>query len=150
LSRRRPLAFHHDKNHKILILLAILVCVLTASPGRSEHEIYYRFIVLGYLEDAPGKPRSDVSVQLTREKTGFSYMGTTDASGLYVLVARLGDESVGERLHLRAGADSVTITARFDPADHLRERGTRVDFVGGRPVERPAAFASTLRRFLEN
>jgi hypothetical protein len=131
-------------------LLTILICALTPSPGRSEHETYYRYIVLGYLEDAPGKPRPGVTVELTREKTGFSYAGTTDASGLYVLVARLGDESVGERLKLRAGADSVTITARFDPADHLRERGTRVDFVGGRPVERPAAFASTLRRFLEN
>ena len=31
-----------------------------------------------------------------------------------------------------------------------RERGTRVDFVGGRPVEKPAAFAATLRRVLQN
>ena len=130
--------------------MTIAVAVLAPSTGRSEHEIYYRYIVLGYLEDAPGKPRPGVSVELTREKTGFSYAGTTDASGLYVLVVRLGDESVGERLRLRAGTDTVTITARFDPSDHLRERGTRVDFVGGRPVERPSAFASTLRRFLEN
>ncbi len=141
---------HHSAISNILICLACVSCVLFASPARSEHEIYYRYVVLGYLEDAPGKPRPGVSVQLTREKTGFSYAGTTDASGLYVLVARLGDESVGERLQLRAGSDTVTITARFDPTDHLRDRGTRVDFVGGRPVEKPAAFAATLRRFLEN
>ena len=140
----------HATAINLLILLTIAVSVLAPSTGRSEHEIYYRYIVLGYLEDAPGKPRPGAPVELTREKTGYSYAGTTDASGLYVLVVRLGDESLGERLRLRAGTDTVTITSRFDPADHLRERGTRVDFVGGRPVERPAAFASTLRRFLEN
>jgi hypothetical protein len=42
----------------------------------------------------------------------------------------------------------VEITARFDPTDHTRERGTRVDWMGGTAVERPGAFATTLQRFL--
>jgi hypothetical protein len=49
---------------------------------------------------------------------------------------------------VRVAGQSVTITARFDPADHTKERGTRVDFTGGKPVETSPAFAATLRRFL--
>jgi hypothetical protein len=121
---------------------------LSIVPSAAEHEIYYRYTVLGYLTDGAGKPEPGVAVELTREKTGFSYLGRADAAGLYVVVARLGDESVGERLQLRAGVHRVEITARFEPADHGRERGTRVDFVAGRPLERPGAFAATLKTFL--
>jgi hypothetical protein len=42
----------------------------------------------------------------------------------------------------------MTLTARFDPADHTTERGTRVDFSARKPVESPTAFAGTLARFL--
>jgi hypothetical protein len=42
----------------------------------------------------------------------------------------------------------VTLTARFDPADHDTERGTRVDFTARRPIESPTAFAVTLKRYL--
>jgi hypothetical protein len=42
----------------------------------------------------------------------------------------------------------VTLTARFDPADHDTERGTRVDFTTRRPIESPTAFAVTLKRYL--
>ena len=133
---------------KCAALLAFLVVLAVSDTSFAEHEIYYRYTVLGYVKDAAGAPRSRMEVNLMREKTGFSYLGETDDTGLYVIVARLGDESVGERLHLRAADASVTITARFDPADHARERGTRLDFLGGRSVETPAAFAGTLRRFL--
>ena len=127
-------------------LLAFLL--LIAAPGSAEHEIFYRYTVIGYVEDARGQPHPGVNVELVREKTGFSYLAASDASGLYVVTARLGDESLGERLRLRAGAHSVEITARFDPTDHTRERGTRVDWMGGTAVERPGAFATTLQRFL--
>jgi hypothetical protein len=30
----------------------------------------------------------------------------------------------------------------------MKERGTRVDFIGGKPVETSPAFAATLHRFL--
>jgi hypothetical protein len=76
------------------------------------------------------------------------YGAISDAAGLYVVVARLGDESAGERLRLHQDRQELMITARFDPADHERERGTRVDFVRGRPVERAAEFHATLRRVL--
>jgi hypothetical protein len=127
----------------------LLLVLLAAGNAPGEHETYYRYTVLGYVKDASGKQGAGISVELVREKTGFSYLGETDSSGLYVIVARLGDESVGERLRLRAGSQTATVLAQFDPTDHTRERGTRLDFVGPKPVETPSAFAPTLKQFLD-
>jgi hypothetical protein len=129
--------------------LAFLLALSVALPSHAEHEVYYRYTVLGYVKDTAGKARAGVEVELVREKTGFSYLGQTDASGLYVIVARLGDESLGERLRLRAATQPVVIVARFDPANHTRERGTRVDFVGTSSTETASAFPATLKSFLE-
>jgi len=125
-----------------------LLALLAASVASAEHETYYRYTVLGYVKDAAGK-RGGIPVELVREKTGFSYLAETDSSGLYVIVARLGDESLGERLRLRVGSQTLTVLAEFDPDDHTRERGTRVDFGDAKPVETPSAFAATLKRFLD-
>ena len=38
--------------------------------------------------------------------------------------------------------------ARFEPTNHAAERGTRVDFTGGKVTERPELFAETLKQFL--
>jgi hypothetical protein len=133
---------------KCAAILAFLLTLLVPHASRAEHEVYYRYTVLGYVKEPGQDARAGVAVELVREKTGFSYLAETDATGLYVVVARLGDESVGERLRLRAMNQTATVIARFDPADHLRERGTRVDFLGTRPMETPTAFAATLKRFL--
>ena len=133
---------------KCAATLAFLLALAVAGTALAEHEVYYRYTVLGYVTETGGTVRPGVDVELVREKTGFSYLGRTDATGLYVIVARLGDESKGETLRLRALGQTVTITARFDPKDHERERGTRVDFLGAKPLETPAAFAATLERFL--
>lgn len=128
--------------------LAFLVLLVTPDASFAEHEIYYRYTVLGYVKVATGKARPRIEVKLVRLKTGFPYLAETDETGFYVIVARLGDESVGEKLRLAIAKATATITARFDPADRIHERGTRVDFVGSRPVETPAAFRATLERFL--
>jgi hypothetical protein len=120
----------------------------TSGVARAEHQVSYRFVVLGYVTDAENRGRPGVRVELRREKTGFSYLGETDTDGFYVIVARLGDESAGESLHLRAEGQAMTLTARFNPADHATERGTRVDFTARKPVESPTAFAVTLKRYL--
>ena len=125
-----------------------LLTVLTATAAMAEHEIFYRYTVLGYLKDAAGKPRTGQRVELIRDKTGFTYLADTDAAGLFVLVARLGDESAGESLTLRVGATATRVVARFDPANHSEERGTRVDLEGTRVLERPASFRSTLTQLL--
>jgi hypothetical protein len=117
-------------------------------PAGSEHEIHYRFIVLGYLKDARGLPQASIPVELVRNKTGFSYLADSDANGFFLIIARLGDESAGETLTLRAGRSATTITARFDPTDHAAHRGTRVDVQGATFQERAAFFAPTLAGFL--
>jgi hypothetical protein len=131
---------------KWLVWLAFLLSA--AGPAAAEHEVYYRYTVLGYVKDASGAPAAGIQVELIREKTGFSYLARTDAAGFYVVVMRLGDDGLGERLRLRAGGRETVFTARFDPADHRRERGTRVDFAGQAARETPPAFAATLERFL--
>jgi hypothetical protein len=117
-------------------------------PAWAEHQVSYRYVVLGYVTGADNRGRRGVRVELRREKTGFSYLGETDTDGFYVIVARLGDESAGETLQLRAESQAMTLTVRFDPDDHATERGTRVDFTARRPVESPTAFAGTLKRYL--
>lgn len=131
------------------VVLAVGLAVgLGAAPAGAEHEPQYRYTVLGYVKDAAGKPRQGVGLEVVRQKTGFAYVGETDASGLYVIVTRLADESRSERLLVRAGPASLMIAARFDPADHVSERGTQVDFTGSRAAERGELFAATLKRFL--
>lgn len=125
-----------------------LVALLVLPPAAAEHEVFYRYVVLGYVKDAKGAAREGVTLELIRDKTGFSYLAETDAQGFYVIVARLGDENAGERLTVKAGSLATTITARFDPGDHKGDRGTRLDFLGTRPVERASWFAATLKRFL--
>ena len=137
--------------HRSLLRTAVgmvMAISLLAPPAVAEHEPQYRFTVLGYVKDSAGTPRRGAGLEVTRERTGLSYQGETDPSGLYVIVTRLADESRGERLLVRAGPSALWVTARFDPADHTSERGTRVDFTGGKPAERPELFAATLKQFL--
>jgi len=128
--------------------LVLLVLLLVTVPAAADHEVYYRYVVLGYVKDARGKPVPGQEVELARDKTGFSYLADTDDKGFFVIVARLGDESAGEALTLRAGASSTRLVARFDPGNHTDERGTRVDLEGLRWIERTAWFRSTLANFM--
>lgn len=129
-------------------LVLALAWVLAGVPAKAEHEVYYRYVVLGFVKDARGKPVADRQVELTRDKTGFTYVGETDAKGFYLIIARLGDESAGEALTLRLGQASTKLTAKFDPANHTDDRGTRVDVEGAKFVERTAWFRSTLTQAL--
>jgi hypothetical protein len=148
LTRLLPLPYTGRVAGKRGALFALLLLLVTPGTCSAEHEVYYRYTVLGYVKVPAGTVRPRIEVELVREKTGFSYLAEADETGFYVIVARLGDESLGEKLRLRAARGSATITARFDPADHVHERGTRVDFIGERPVETASAFAATLELFL--
>jgi hypothetical protein len=130
------------------VLQALVALVLLAGPAQAEHEVFYRYMVIGYVRDASGAPMPDQALEVVRDKTDFSYLARTDERGLFVFITRLGDESLGESLTLRYGSASLKLTARFDPANHTEERGTRVDVEAGRFVERPASFRSTLTQFL--
>src|SRR5574342_229282 len=126
----------------------VLAMSIVAAPAAAEHEVQFRYTVLGYVKDADGKARKGVGLEVIRQKTGLSYTGETDATGLYVIVTRLADESRGEGLLVRSGPANLRIIASLDPADHTSERGTRVDFTGGKATERPELFPATLKEFL--
>jgi hypothetical protein len=127
------------------LLAALAATVLSVTPVAAEHEIFYRFTVLGYVKDAHGKPVADAKIEVIRDKTGFKYLGETDPAGFYVVRVRLGDESRGEALSVRQGTHVRRVIAAFDPSNQTDERGTRVDFEGAHSVERAATFQSTLQ-----
>jgi hypothetical protein len=128
---------------RAVALGCFVVWLLAGAPAGAEHEVYYRYVVLGFVTDAQGRPVSGRQVELIRDKTGFSYLAHTDARGFFLILARLGDESVGEALTLRAGAAVTRLTAAFDPSNHTDHRGARVDLEGERFVERSAGFRAT-------
>ena len=145
-SRRRV---HWPPVRRLAVALAVIVAaMLAAGPSGAEHEVYYRYTVLGYVKDAKGRALAGREVAVVREKTGFSYLGEADAKGLYVIVVRLGDESRGEHLTVRAGDASTRVVVRFDVGNRSEERGTRVDLEGTRFVERSSWFPSTLALYL--
>jgi hypothetical protein len=127
---------------------ALLGALLVAGTTHAEHEVYYRYTIIGYVKEARGRPLPGREVRIVRDKTGFSYLGETDARGLYVVVVRLGDESLGERLTVRTGALTTKVAVRFEVANRTDERGTRLDVDAGRFVERSAWFPSTLALYL--
>lgn len=133
---------------RLTIAIALVVAVGLAGIAAAEHEVYYRYTLLGYVKDARGRPVQGREIMVVRDKTGFSYLGETDARGLYVVVVRLGDESLGESLTVRMGTATTRVTARFDVANRADERGTRLDVENGRFVERAAWFPSTLALYL--
>jgi hypothetical protein len=130
------------------VIAALIALGLATSVASAEHTVYYRYVVLGFVKDARGKAVAGRTVDVVRDKTGLAYHARTDDQGMFVIVVRLGDESAGETLTVRAGGASATVTARFDPANHVSDRGTRVDLDGARLVERRDAFQPTLARFV--
>jgi hypothetical protein len=127
---------------RALVLLAILA--LAATPAMATHEVYYRYVVLGYVKDTRGHAVRGRELELIRDKTGAAYLAASDEEGFFLIVARLGDESAGEALTLKAGAAVTRLRASFDPANHRDDRGTRIDIEGANFVERSALFRSTL------
>ena len=125
-----------------LVLLGVLT--LAGTPAMATHEVYYRYVVLGFVKDARGRAVAGGELVLTRDKTGFAYPGATDAQGFFIIVAQLGDESAGEPLTLTFGQAVTRLRAAFDPANHRDDRGTRIDVEGARFVERSALFRATL------
>jgi hypothetical protein len=83
----RVLVRHRWRGLLSIVLAAGLGGLVTA-PALAEHEPQYRYTVLGYVKDAAGNPRKGVGLEVIRQKTGFAYVGETDASGLYVIVTR--------------------------------------------------------------
>ena len=129
------------------LLLAVPLAALATGAG-ATHQPDHRFLVIGYVTDVRGKPFTGSKVVVTRVKTGLEHPTQTESDGLYFVIVHLHDEDEGERLRIAAAGATVEIRARFDVNDKKLERGTRVDFRGGKPAESRYAFAETLRDYL--
>ena len=50
------------------VLAPLALVLLSVLPAAGEHEIWYRYTVLGYALDAGGRPRAGERVELVRER----------------------------------------------------------------------------------
>lgn len=127
---------------------ALVGLLLLAGAAGATHVPDRRFIVVGYVIDAGGRPSEGVRVLVTRLKTGLEYVARTEADGFYMVVLQLEDDGEGETLTVEAAGVRGVVRARFDVNDKKTERGTRADVRGTQLVENRAAFAETLRVYL--
>lgn len=128
--------------------LTLLAALAVGAPAGATHAPDHRFIVIGIVSDADGRPQAGTPVVVTRLKTGLGHRTRTERDGLYVVVVHLHDEDEGERLAVSANGVTGKVVARFDVRDKRVERGTRVDIRGADLVEDRRAFAKTLRDYL--
>lgn len=131
-----------------LAVVALVVAAASAPRDAAADDVHYRYTVLGYVTDARGAPVAGEKVLVVRDKTGLAYHGETDEHGFYLVLTRLEDEADGETITVTIGRARTRVTARFDPANHTDERGTRLDLERGRWRDRAAWFPSTLARAL--
>lgn len=127
---------------------ALVLLVLSTAPAGATHGPDHRFLVIGVVTDAEGRPLANAPVVVTRLKTGLAYPTRTEADGLYLVVVHLHDEDEGEALSVSANGVTGAVRARFDPSDKHVERGTRVDVRGREVREDRRALAETLRAYL--
>ena len=134
---------------RFAVIVAAGVVLALAPPGWATHAVDHRYLVLGYVRDGAGRPLAGTPVRLVRERTGLAYEVETSSDGFYAAVIHLHDEDLLDALDVTAGRVTVRIEARFEPLDHHRARGTRVDFTPAKGVERHEAFAQTLDAYLK-
>ena len=132
----------------ILSLALVLALTLATWLSEATHLPDHRFLVLGFVTDGDGRPVADARVVVTRLKTGLEHDTKTERDGFFFVVVHIHDEDEGERLGVDLRGVKGEVRARFDTRDKKVERGTRVDLRAGRVVENRAAFAETLRAYL--
>ncbi len=129
--------------------LVLLAVVAAAAPAGATHDVDHRYVVLGYVRDAAGRPIQGRHVEVIREKTGLAYDTETDEAGFYAVAVHLHDEDLLDRLRVTAGPAMLRVQARFNPLNVRRPRGTRVDFGGGAAVEDQERFAVTFDEYVK-
>jgi hypothetical protein len=130
------------------ILGALFLTPVLVTATHAEHEVFHRYVILGYVKDGKGAPLARVPVHVVRTKTGLAYNEPSDQDGFYVVIVHLHDEDLGDSLVVTAQGVSAKVTAAFNPKDETSERGTRLDFQGKRTEERRSWFLPTLRQYL--
>src|SRR5215470_10730831 len=105
----------------------VTALVLAGGVANATHLPDHRFLVLGYVVDADGRPVAGARVIVTRLNFGAEYPATTEKDGFYLVILHLHDEDEGERLAIDAKGVKGELRARFDVSNKKVERGTRVD-----------------------
>lgn len=97
--------------------LGLVAAVLVSFAGRAAatHAVDHRYLVLGYVHDAAGKPIRQAVVRVVREKTGLVHDARTDAHGFYLVIVHLHDDDVLDPLLVNVGRAAIRIEARFNP-----------------------------------
>lgn len=131
------------------LTVALIALLSIGGSAEATHDVTHRYVVLGYVRDAARGTVAGGSVEVVREKTGFSYLAETGTDGFYVVVVHLHDEDLLDILRVTAGRAAIRIEARFNPLNSWTQRGTRVDFTGSSAVERQEAFAETVTDYLK-
>ena len=122
-SRRSP--------GSVVLLLSLAALVGASMPAGATHLPDHRFLVLGFVTDADGRPVAGARVVVTRLKTGLEYPTTTERDGFYLVVLHLHDENLGEALGVDAKGVKGEVRARFERqrqegrAGHARRRARR-------------------------
>jgi len=132
-----------------LTLVPFAALLSLGTPAEATHEVSHRYVVLGYVRDGARRPMARGTVEVVREKTGFSYLTETDAEGFYVVVVHLQDGDLLDALRVTAGRATIRIQARFNPLNSRSHRGTRVDFTGSSAVEQQEIFDATVNDYLK-
>lgn len=133
----------------VAVVTAATLALVLAPTAQAIHQVDHRYVVLGYVRDATGRPVAGRVVRVVRQKTGLALEAETDADGFYVVIAHLHDEDLLDRLWVAVGPRvALWLEARFNPFDSRTPRGTRVDFTDGVPREQPDQFAAALERYV--
>jgi len=118
-------------------LLGLLLAPVAVAPARAEHEIYYRYVVLGFVKDAQGR-RWRARAAADPRQDRLLVPGADRRRRLLPDRRASRRRERGESLTLRAGTIATRLVAAFDPANHTEHRGARVDLEGTRFVEQRA------------
>ena len=132
-----------------LVAAAATPALVLPPAVEAIHQVDHRYVILGYVRDATGRPLPGKVVRVIRQKTGLILEGETDADGFYVVIVHLHDEDMLQALLVSVGPRvTVRLEARFNLFDSRTPRGTRVDFTDGVPRERSEEFATALERYV--
>lgn len=135
-------------NPALAAAAAAALALSLATPVEATHEVDHRYVVLGYVRDAAGRPLVRTVVRVVREKTGLVHETRTDRTGFYLVIVHLHDEDVLEPLRVAVGRAALRVEARFNPHDPRTPRGTSVDATDGVARERSEEFAAALERYV--
>src|SRR5262249_29479067 len=68
LTHTAPLPYTERVVSIYAAVLACLLLLIAPAASIAEHEVYYRYTVLGYVTDAAGKQRPRVGVEVVRDR----------------------------------------------------------------------------------